>query len=118
MINVKPFGQPSTMHGIRQFICTTFNTGEDVQFVKFPRAWLAVFLYSFGVAAGKATVTAKQRLTKGRHQDECMYSRNIHRELVLDTLLHLEYKACFSYRGLRSRMEGKVEVRCVTDKRI
>jgi len=45
-----------------------------------------------------------------------MYSRGIPRELVLDTLLHLEYKTCFSYRGLRSRIEGKVEVGCVTDK--
>jgi len=25
MINAKPFGQPSTMHEMRQFICTTFT---------------------------------------------------------------------------------------------
>ena len=38
MIKAKPFGQPSTVHGMRQFICTIFNTGEDIRFVKFPKA--------------------------------------------------------------------------------
>jgi len=38
MINTKPFGQPSTMHGMRQFIYTTFNMVEDVQFIMFLRA--------------------------------------------------------------------------------
>ena len=36
----------------------------DVQFVKFPKAKLASFMSSFGVAAGKAMMTAIQRLNK------------------------------------------------------
>jgi len=38
MIDAKPFGQPSTMQGVRLFICMTFNMGEYVQFMKFPKA--------------------------------------------------------------------------------
>lgn len=30
--------------------------------VKFPKAKLALFMYSFGVATGRPTITAKQRL--------------------------------------------------------
>lgn len=35
---------------------------KDKPLEKFPRAKLAVFMYSFGVAAGRPMITAKQRL--------------------------------------------------------
>lgn len=35
---------------------------EDKPLEKFPKAKLALFMYSFGVAAGRPMITAKQRL--------------------------------------------------------
>lgn len=62
-MNAKPFGQPFT---IRRAWGQPYSYDRDerkhVRLVKFPKAKLAVFLNSFGVAAGSAMMTARQSL--------------------------------------------------------
>jgi hypothetical protein len=64
-----PLVHPSTVNEVRS------KTGQDglardLRFVKFPRAKLAVFLNSFGVAIGKAIMTAKERLRAAGSQSD------------------------------------------------
>lgn len=39
------------------------NDKDDKPLVKFPKAKLTLFMYSFGVATGRPMITTKQRLT-------------------------------------------------------
>jgi hypothetical protein len=69
MMKANPSDHPSTI-SIKN--CETRKNAEgsagDILLGNFPRAKLAVFLNSFGVAVGKAMITVKQRLQAASSQ--------------------------------------------------
>ena len=58
--------------GAKKLKMNAYPAGHPLRFVKFPRAKLASFMNSFGVAAGRAMITARHNL---RGTDQSLIGR-------------------------------------------